>query len=197
MFECLGQNLFDHQQKTNIIPKELLRKMAKELLEGLKQLRVSNVMHCDLKPENIVFTNSDCTHVKIIDFGSACDSLIKGYTYLQSRAYRSPEVAMGIPITPAIDMWSLGCILSELDTRRVLFQARDELELLTMIRLKIGDLPEEMVNICRRKKDYFDANGRLLKSEFTKPTTFCKPSGYHAIKGEVINALDEDFMDFI
>jgi serine/threonine protein kinase len=141
--------------------------MAKELLLGLKQLRSTNVMHCDLKPENIVFTDKNCNHVKIIDFGSACDSLIKGYTYLQSRAYRSPEVAMGIPITPAIDMWSLGCILSELDTRRVLFQAKDELELLTIIRLKIGDIPQEMINNCRRKKDYFDPNGKLFKSEHT------------------------------
>jgi hypothetical protein len=66
-----------------------------------------------------------------------------------------------------------------------------------MIRLKIGDIPEEMVNICRRKKDYFDANGRLLKSKHTQPSTFCKPSGHHPIKGEVINALDDDFLDFI
>jgi hypothetical protein len=53
-------------------------------------------------------------------------------------------------------MWSLGCILSELDTRRVLFRACDELELLSMIRLKIGKIPEHMVQKSSRK-DYFDA----------------------------------------
>jgi serine/threonine protein kinase len=39
-------------------------------------------MHCDLKLENIVYTDKNCNHVKIIDFGSACDEYIRGYTYL-------------------------------------------------------------------------------------------------------------------
>jgi serine/threonine protein kinase len=38
------------------------------------------------------------------------------YTYIQSRFYRAPEIILGIPYTPAIDMWSLGCILVELFT---------------------------------------------------------------------------------
>lgn len=38
------------------------------------------------------------------------------YTYIQSRFYRAPEIILGIPYTPAIDMWSFGCILVELFT---------------------------------------------------------------------------------
>ena len=38
------------------------------------------------------------------------------YTYIQSRFYRSPEVVLGLPYDIAIDMWSFGCILSELFT---------------------------------------------------------------------------------
>jgi len=40
------------------------------------------------------------------------------YTYIQSRFYRAPEIILGIPYTPAIDMWSFGCILVELFTGR-------------------------------------------------------------------------------
>ena len=104
---------------------------------------------------------------------------------------------MGIPITPAIDIWSLGCILSELDTRRVLFQANDELDLLNIIRLKIGEIPETMIENCRRKKDYFDHRNKLVRSKRTPINIFNLPTSQWDLKGEVINALDEDFMDFI
>ena len=43
---------------------------------------------------------------------------------LQSRSYRSPEVILGAPYDQKIDIWSLGCILAELCTGRVLFQVR-------------------------------------------------------------------------
>ena len=48
------------------------------------------------------------------------------YTYIQSRFYRSPEVLLGLGYSPAIDIWSLGCILVELHTGRPLFDGRDE-----------------------------------------------------------------------
>lgn len=41
---------------------------------------------------------------------------------LQSRSYRSPEVILGVPYDQKVDVWSLGCILAELVTGRVLFQ---------------------------------------------------------------------------
>ena len=41
------------------------------------------------------------------------------YTYIQSRFYRAPEIILGIPYTPAIDMWSFGCILVELFTGKI------------------------------------------------------------------------------
>lgn len=41
---------------------------------------------------------------------------------LQSRSYRAPEVILGAPYDQKVDVWSLGCILAELCTGRVLFQ---------------------------------------------------------------------------
>lgn len=54
------------------------------------------------------------TGLKIIDVGSGCFTEKQMYTYIQSRYYRAPEVILGVKYTPAIDMWSFGCVIAEL-----------------------------------------------------------------------------------
>ena len=53
------------------------------------------MIHCDLKPENILYTDHSYNDIKIIDFGSSCTSSEEGFSYVQSRFYRAPEVVLG------------------------------------------------------------------------------------------------------
>ena len=93
-----------------------------------------NVIHCDLKPENIMVKEKGKSGIKIIDFGNACFSNRKMYKYVQSRHYRAPEVIMELPYTTQIDMWSLGCMLYELHFRgEPLFKTEDAVSQLTRI----------------------------------------------------------------
>lgn len=84
------------------------------------------IIHCDLKPENILLKEENKSGIKIIDFGSSTFIDEKVYTYIQSRFYRAPEIMFGIPYTPAIDMWSLGCIIAELYIGYPLFPGESE-----------------------------------------------------------------------
>lgn len=77
-------------------------------------LRRHKLIHCDLKPENVLLVAPQRSGIKVIDFGSSCFVDEKMYTYVQSRFYRSPEVILGLPYGCEIDMWSFGCILAEL-----------------------------------------------------------------------------------
>jgi dual specificity tyrosine-phosphorylation-regulated kinase 2/3/4 len=86
------------------------------LLHALKFLRSERIIHCDLKPENVLLKSPNKSTIRLIDFGSSCFEDERIYTYIQSRFYRSPEVILGLPYDIAIDMWSFGCILSELYT---------------------------------------------------------------------------------
>ena len=82
-----------------------------------------NLIHCDLKPENIMLKEQGKTAIKIIDFGNACFSHNKIYKYVQSRYYRAPEIVMQLPYSTQIDMWSLGCIMYELHFGKPLFKS--------------------------------------------------------------------------
>ena len=81
-----------------------------------------------MKPEKILLKAPNKSGIKVIDFGSSCFEAERIYTYIQSRFYRAPEIILGIPYTPAIDMWSFGCVLAELYTGFPLFPGENEAE---------------------------------------------------------------------
>ncbi|KAB5538085.1 hypothetical protein DKX38_015618 [Salix brachista] len=91
-----------------------------QLLRGLKYIHTGNVFHRDLKPRNIL-ANADCK-VKLCDFGLARVS------------FTNAPSAIFWTYTPAIDIWSIGCIFAELLTGKPLFPGKNvvhQLELIT------------------------------------------------------------------
>ena len=85
-----------------------------------------NIIHCDLKPENVLLKNPNKSGIKLIDFGSSCFQNERIYTYIQSRFYRAPEIILGIPYTVGIDIWSFACILAELYSGYPIFPGENE-----------------------------------------------------------------------
>ena len=98
-----------------------------------------------------MFVDSTHSKLKILDFGSSCFTHQKGFTYVQTRYYRSPEIVLGLPYGPAVDMWSLGCILFELCTGLPLFPANDSTELLHLIRARVGPIPQHLIEKSPRR----------------------------------------------
>lgn len=149
VFELLTMNLFQVLQHTKGqgLSLNLTRKIAKQLLETLQVLgrRDIDVVHCDLKPENIALVRSGHAALKVLDLGSSCRNTEKAFTYIQSRFYRSPEILLGLPYDQRIDMWSLGCILAELHTGNPLFFGYDSPSQLTAIVNRMGMVPSAML----------------------------------------------------
>jgi len=88
------------------------------ILEGLSEIHARNIIHGDIKLDNIVAQSEEDSEIpllKICDFGLCliCDE--DGRAFIQERmgtpCYIAPEVKKNSFVTPKIDMWSLGIVL--------------------------------------------------------------------------------------
>ncbi|KAG8340156.1 Protein kinase domain [Trypanosoma vivax] len=106
-----------------------LKKLVHQLLEGLYFCHRHRIVHRDLKPANILITQDNS--LKIADFGLARAFQIPVHTYTHEVVtlwYRAPEILLGEKhYTPAVDMWSVGCIFAELARGKVLFRGDSEI----------------------------------------------------------------------
>lgn len=90
--------------------------------------------------------------IKLIDFGSSCFETKTCFKYLQSRFYRAPEVILQSKYGLPIDMFSLGCIITELCSGQVLFKGEDQYHQLALIMELCGPLPERFQRSNMYKK---------------------------------------------
>jgi len=149
VFELLPFTLYDLLKYSRFkgVSLTLVRKFAYNLIRTLDSLRHPSidVIHCDLKPENVMLVKYNEHRVKVIDFGSSCSSKRQPFTYIQSRFYRAPEVLLCRPYGHAIDMWSLGCILVEMHMGQPLFNGKNELQQMVKICDVLGLPPQHMI----------------------------------------------------
>jgi dual specificity tyrosine-phosphorylation-regulated kinase 2/3/4 len=138
-------NLFDLIKKNNFqgLQSQFIRRIATQILISLKHSHSLGIVHCDLKPENLVLKNEKNSNIKLIDFGSAWTGGIKEF-YIQSRFYRAPEVILQADWNEKIDIWSLGCIVAELSTGWPLFTGGTELDVLFHIIFILGPPEKEI-----------------------------------------------------
>ena len=186
-FEVLGENLSNlcdvpMQMKT-------VRNYSHQILTALEAIHRKNVIHCDIKPDNVMLEVDSKSLLKIIDFGSSCFNGEQMYSYIQSRHYRAPEVILGLPYSFPIDMWGFGCVLAEMINGAPLFQGEDECDQLQIITSAIGYPPLKMINEGTRSCYFYEKSGEAKTKYKRKP--FSMPLS------KIINTNDKQAIDLI
>lgn len=159
-FELLSLNLYEFTKNNNFkgFRTNLIRRFAYAILRCLDALSDFKIIHCDLKPENVLLKQQNRSGIKVIDFGSSCFMDSRIHNYIQSRFYRSPEVILEANYGTAIDMWSFGCILVELFEGKPLFSGDDEQDQMACMMEVLGLPPLQLLKKASQNKigKFFD-----------------------------------------
>ena len=169
VLELLGVNLKTYySSKETVLSLEKIRQITSQLAKALSFLYKNDVIHGDIKPENILMS-ADGESVTLADFGLATFS---GPAYnppnreVQTIWYRSPEVVLQITATEAIDVWSLAAVVAEIYCTCPLFASGDgEAKLIAYHRIRLeSSYPADLVAKGTNRGQHIFKEGSEVKA---------------------------------
>ncbi|OIR57029.1 MAG: CAMK/CAMKL protein kinase [Amphiamblys sp. WSBS2006] len=143
-----GIDLFEHIRAQRKLSERDSVGIFRGLVSALHYLHSNNIVHRDVKPENIVLLK-DSSHVKLIDFGFSTMYHPKKNlsTNCGSPLYASPEIVSGRRyVGPEVDVWSAGVVLFVMLHGRLPFDDRDTKKTYARIRYGIFTVDRERLS---------------------------------------------------
>ncbi|XP_062180422.1 mitogen-activated protein kinase 7-like isoform X1 [Phragmites australis] len=158
VFELMDTDLHQVIKANDDLTKEHHQFFLYQMLRALKYIHTANVYHRDLKPKNIL-ANANCK-LKICDFGLARVAFNDSPTtvfwtdYVATRWYRAPELCGSFfsKYSPAIDIWSIGCIFAEILTGKPLFPGKNVVHQLDLMTDLLGTPSTDTISRIRNEK---------------------------------------------
>ncbi|XP_027334507.1 serine/threonine-protein kinase ATG1c isoform X2 [Abrus precatorius] len=154
---CKGGDLSLYIQRHGRVLEATAKHFMQQLAAGLQVLRDNNLIHRDLKPQNLLLSRNDEKSVlKIADFGFARSLQPRGLaeTLCGSPLYMAPEIMQLQKYDAKADLWSVGAILFQLVTGRTPFTGNNQIQLLQNI-MKSTELkfPSDNASLSSECKD--------------------------------------------
>lgn len=139
------------------LPHDRVVDIARQMLGAISEAHELGIMHRDLKPENVLLTEHRGRRdfVKILDFGiakvqNANQKLTQSGVVYGTPAYMSPEQAQAFDIDARADLYSLGCMMYEMATGSLPFDAKTALKILEMQAFRQPKPPTELADVDPR-----------------------------------------------
>lgn len=155
---------FSKKTKEKQLSPAHVRKYSRQLLEAVAYIHSRDVMHRDIKPQNILLDEKD--NALLTDFGIALftdrDGYRNDYNFnVCTLWYRAPEALLQLPYTKNFDIWSLGCTMCEMVTGKALFTGNNEAETILLICSKTN-----IADIIGNKQKFLQENPKYLPEFF-------------------------------
>ena len=120
-----GETLKEYINRHERISIDNAVKFTIAIAEGLEHAHAMGIVHCDIKPHNVLITKQG--RIKVTDFGiaramNAGTTMMYTNSIMGSAHYLSPEQASGKPVNGSTDIYSLGAVLYEMLTGRVPYE---------------------------------------------------------------------------
>lgn len=120
-----GETLKEYITRHERISIDNAVKFTIAIAEGLEHAHAMEIVHCDIKPHNVLITKQG--RIKVTDFGiaramNAGTTMMYTNSIMGSAHYLSPEQASGKPVNGSTDIYSLGAVLYEMLTGRVPYE---------------------------------------------------------------------------
>ncbi|XP_060804976.1 cyclin-dependent kinase-like 4 [Amyelois transitella] len=153
VFEYLDHTLLDELESTpGGLGEDTAKKHLYQLLKGIEYCHQNSIIHRDVKPENVLVSNTGI--VKLCDLGFARALAAPGepYTeYVATRWYRAPELLVAEHrYGPEVDIWAIGCLFSEMLTGDPLFPGDSDIDQLALIIKTVGKLAPRHQQVVSR-----------------------------------------------
>jgi len=162
----LKKYISDKFAENNIISENEFKNFCSSILKGVIYLHDKDIIHRDIKPDNIFF-NPKTNEIKIGDFGlSRKLESEPNYMYTNSGTfpYKPPEVLMGYTrYRTEFDIWSLGCTFAEMCIGKPLFEGKNETDIFKSQVQILGIINEETLGIGHLSGPKMETNTGIQK----------------------------------
>ncbi|XP_052377797.1 striated muscle preferentially expressed protein kinase-like isoform X1 [Oncorhynchus keta] len=169
--EICNEELLERLTKKSTVMESDIRSCMRQLLEGVDYLHHQNIIHLDIKPDNILMADHHGDQIRICDFGNAIELTPDEAQYCKygTPEFVAPEIVNQTPVSKATDIWPIGVITYLCLTGVSPFAGENDHRSVLNIRNYNVAFDESMfTELCREAKGFII---KLLVADRLRPDT--------------------------
>ncbi|KTF74070.1 hypothetical protein cypCar_00016024 [Cyprinus carpio] len=184
---CSTQGLLDHLFLKGSVSEREVQLYIQQVLEGIGYMHSMNILHLDIKTDNILMVSPAREDIKICDFGfcQEIDNSRYQYSKFGTPEFVAPEIVHQEPVTVATDIWSLGVVTYLCLTCHCPFFGENDRS--TLMKVAEGVLYWDTAEITSRSVEAQDFLHRVLQ-----PDPEIRPSASECLSHEWFQGYYED-----